>query len=93
MLLELPEPEAGPGDLRIRVHAAAVNPTDTVRRSGDPLSRVEEMSRCSALRPRYNTSPMSRTADIEMYYSGAVAVGEWSTATRLLYSGRSTAGS
>jgi len=33
-VLELPEPAAGPGELRIRVHAAAVNPTDTLRRSG-----------------------------------------------------------
>lgn len=33
-VLELPDPEAGPGELRIRVHAAAVNPTDTVIRSG-----------------------------------------------------------
>ena len=27
--LHLPEPHAGPGEVRIRVHAAAVNPTDT----------------------------------------------------------------
>jgi len=33
-LVELPDPEAGPGEVRIRVHAAAVNPTDTVLRSG-----------------------------------------------------------
>jgi NADPH:quinone reductase len=33
-VVDLPEPEAGPGDMRIRVHAAAVNPTDTVLRSG-----------------------------------------------------------
>jgi len=26
---EVPEPQAGPGQMRIRVHAAAVNPTDT----------------------------------------------------------------
>ena len=32
--LDLPEPQAGPGEVRIRVHAAAVNPTDTVLRSG-----------------------------------------------------------
>jgi NADPH2:quinone reductase len=33
-LVELPEPEAGSGELRIRVHAAAVNPADAVLRSG-----------------------------------------------------------
>ncbi|MDB5068206.1 MAG: putative zinc-binding oxidoreductase, partial [Chloroflexi bacterium] len=33
-IVDLPDPEAGPGQLRIRVHGAAVNPTDTVLRSG-----------------------------------------------------------
>jgi len=33
-VLDLPEPHAGPGEVRIRVHAAAVNPTDTGLRSG-----------------------------------------------------------
>jgi NADPH2:quinone reductase len=33
-VVELPDPEAGPGEVRIRVHAATVNPTDTVLRSG-----------------------------------------------------------
>ncbi len=33
-VVELAEPEAGPGEVRIRVHAATVNPTDTVLRSG-----------------------------------------------------------
>ncbi|MGF7234232.1 MAG: NADP-dependent oxidoreductase [Frankia sp.] len=33
-LFELPESHAGPGRVRIAVHAAAVNPTDTVVRSG-----------------------------------------------------------
>jgi NADPH2:quinone reductase len=33
-LVDLPEPEAGPGEMRIRVRAAAVNPTDTGLRSG-----------------------------------------------------------
>ncbi|MCX5396067.1 NADP-dependent oxidoreductase [Streptomyces sp. NBC_00102] len=41
-VLELAEPEAGPGQIRIRVRAAAVNPTDTLlisgagRRKADP---------------------------------------------------------
>ncbi|WP_035752984.1 NADP-dependent oxidoreductase [Parafrankia discariae] len=33
-LFELPDRHAGPGKIRIAVHAAAVNPTDTVVRSG-----------------------------------------------------------
>jgi NADPH2:quinone reductase len=32
--VELPDPVAGPGEVRIRVRAAAVNATDTVRRAG-----------------------------------------------------------
>src|SRR5947209_15781202 len=33
-LLEFPEPHAGPGQVRVRVQAAAVNPADTAARSG-----------------------------------------------------------
>lgn len=33
-VVELPEPHAGPGEVRIRVHAATVNPTDTYTRNG-----------------------------------------------------------
>lgn len=33
--IELPIPEAGPGEVRIRVHGAAVNPADTLVRIGD----------------------------------------------------------
>lgn len=33
-ILDLPEPHAGPGEVRVRVRAAAVNPTDTLLRSG-----------------------------------------------------------
>jgi NADPH:quinone reductase len=34
-VVELPDPQAGPGEVRIRVRAAAVNPTDTYVRNGD----------------------------------------------------------
>ncbi len=33
-VVDLPEPHAGPGQVRVRVHAAAVNPADTLLRSG-----------------------------------------------------------
>ena len=33
-LVDLPEPQVGQGQVRIRVHAATVNPTDTLLRSG-----------------------------------------------------------
>jgi len=33
-VLDLPEVHAGPGQVRVRVHAAAVNPTDTMARNG-----------------------------------------------------------
>ncbi|MCZ7421892.1 MULTISPECIES: NADP-dependent oxidoreductase [unclassified Micromonospora] len=33
-VIELPEPHAGPGEVRVRVHAAAVNPSDILLRSG-----------------------------------------------------------
>ncbi len=33
-VLELPDPETGSGTVRIRVHAAAVSPTDTLARNG-----------------------------------------------------------
>ena len=32
-IIDLPEVHAGPGEVRIRVHAATVNPTDTGLRS------------------------------------------------------------
>ena len=38
-VVELPEVHAGPGQVHVRIHAAAVNPTDTLARNG---SRAEQ---------------------------------------------------
>lgn len=42
-VVELPDPQAGPGELRIRVHAAAVNPTDTGLRSGGRAGMLKDV--------------------------------------------------
>ncbi|MGP3970951.1 NADP-dependent oxidoreductase [Streptomyces sp. 6N223] len=41
-VLDLPEPQAGPGEVRIRVHAAAVNPTDVMLRTGGHAVRMPD---------------------------------------------------
>lgn len=48
-LVDVDEPHAGPGRLRIRVHAATVNPADVLLRIGD----VDEALRASTLSPPY----------------------------------------
>jgi NADPH2:quinone reductase len=40
-VLELPVPEPETGEVRVRVHAATINPTDTVLRSGARVDRFE----------------------------------------------------
>lgn len=40
-VVELPDPQPGPGEVRIRVHAATVNPTDTGLRAGWYGDRVK----------------------------------------------------
>lgn len=40
-VVDLPEVHAGPGEVRLRVHAAAVNPTDTYTRNG---ARAEQLA-------------------------------------------------
>jgi NADPH:quinone reductase-like Zn-dependent oxidoreductase len=41
-VVDLPEPHAGPGEVRIRVAAAAVNPTDTIFRAGWYRREIED---------------------------------------------------
>ncbi|MFC5833933.1 hypothetical protein [Nonomuraea insulae] len=47
-VLDLPVPETGPGQIRIRVRAAAVNPTDTLLRSGAAIVVVVSVGRHGA---------------------------------------------
>src|SRR6201995_1746623 len=42
-VVELPDPEAGPRQLRIRVRAAAVTPTDTLLRDGSRAERLRDV--------------------------------------------------
>jgi NADPH:quinone reductase-like Zn-dependent oxidoreductase len=41
-VVELPEPHAGRGEIRLRVHAAAINPTDTYVRDGSRAERQQK---------------------------------------------------
>lgn len=41
-VFEVPEPHAGPGEVRVRVHAATVNPTDTFTRNGARAAQLAE---------------------------------------------------
>lgn len=41
-ILDLPAPQAGRGEVRIRVHAAAVNPTDVLLRTGGHAVRMTD---------------------------------------------------
>lgn len=47
--VDIDEPHAGPGQLRIRVHAATVNPADVLLRVGD----IDDALRASRLSPPY----------------------------------------
>lgn len=44
-LVELPEVHAGPGEVRMRVHAATVNPTDTMTRNGSRADQQQDEER------------------------------------------------
>ncbi|KAE8764388.1 NADP-dependent oxidoreductase [Georgenia thermotolerans] len=48
-VVNLPEPHAGPGEVRVRVRAATVNPTDTGLRAGLRAQALEQ----AGLRPPY----------------------------------------
>lgn len=43
-VVDLPEPHAGPGEVRIRVRAATVNPIDTLARAGKRRDAMAELS-------------------------------------------------
>ncbi|MBH63732.1 MAG: alcohol dehydrogenase [Alphaproteobacteria bacterium] len=40
-VIDVPEVEAGPGEVRVKVHAAAVNPTDIMSRDGGHAERLK----------------------------------------------------
>lgn len=42
-IVDLPDPQPGPGEVRIRVHAATVNPTDTGLRSGSRAAQLKDI--------------------------------------------------
>ena len=56
-VVDLPTPEAGPGQVRIRVHAAAVNPTDTLLRDGSRAERLRDVPAPHAPHPRSRRHP------------------------------------
>ncbi len=43
-VIEVPDPVAGPGKIRIRVHAATVNPTDTYVRNGARAAQQQDQT-------------------------------------------------
>ena len=42
-VIDLPEVHAGPGEIRVRVHAASVNPTDLMLRNGSRAEALREI--------------------------------------------------
>jgi NADPH2:quinone reductase len=65
-LVELPRPSAGPGQICIRVHAATVNPGDTLLRIGD----LDEVLRNGPLNPPY-VPGMEAAGVVDQIGSGA----------------------
>ena len=41
-VIDIPEPHPGPAEVRIRVHAAAVNPTDVTFRAGGRAAQLAD---------------------------------------------------
>ncbi len=46
-VVEFPEPHAGAGEVRIRVHAVSVNPTDTLFRAGSQADILRQGRACN----------------------------------------------
>ena len=71
-LVELPDPEPGPEEVRIRVHAATVNPTDVTLRSGGRAERLRDV-------PPPHVPGMEAAGELELVGTAArtdVRVGE-----------------
>jgi NADPH:quinone reductase len=64
-LVDLPDPQAGPGEMRIRVRAAAVNPTDAVLRSGGRADRLRDV-------PPPHVPGMDAAGELEQVGAGIV---------------------
>ena len=76
-LSDLPEPQAGPGEVRIRVAAATVNPTDISFRSGRQLTTAQ-LAEMGVLPPYIPGMELAGVVD---------AVGEgtdWRTGNRVM---------
>ncbi len=43
-IVDLPEPDTGPNDVRVRIHAATVNPVDAAIRSGRQAAALQSMT-------------------------------------------------
>jgi NADPH2:quinone reductase len=72
-VFELPEPHAGPGEVRVRVRAASVNPTDTLVRDGSRAESQKEFD------PPY-VPGMDAAGVIDEIGEGTdtnLAVGDW----------------
>ncbi|WP_162240258.1 NADP-dependent oxidoreductase [Frigoribacterium sp. Leaf164] len=74
MAVDLPEPHAGPGQVRIRVHAAAVNPVDAIIRSGSFQGNDGEIT--SAVVPGTDVSGVIDEVGSDLPESMTLLVGD-----------------